>query len=215
MRRLRPGRYCLMDNLANAPVGGAYLLALYEGEVGPQHVDWFWQAQSEAHRPDQAKVLFDRAGFSCASSGFSSMHGPSGPSLGPSPSLADLLTHKIAFFWAMSLIVAKYIARRNGETVARMTGVVARTLMEAASLCHNNPVPLEGQVPSVASSLETVSATAQLQVLRELASHAEALGFQLYDRGVVVPTEAIRQVYRFFELAEALGSRDADLRPCQ
>ena len=205
----------LMDNLANAPVGGAYLLALYEGEVGPQHVDWFWQAQSETHRPDQAKVLFDRAGFSCVSSGLSAMHGPSGPPLCPNPSLTDLLTHKIAFFWAMSLIVAKYIARRNGETVARMTGVVTRTLTEAATLCHNNSVPLEANVPSVAFGLETMSATAQLQMLRELAGYAEALGFQLCDRGAVVPTEAMRQVYRFFELAESLADRDVDLRPCQ
>ena len=60
----QPGRpILLMDNLANAPVDGAYLLALYEGEAGPQHVDWFWQAESTAHRPDDAKILFDRAGL--------------------------------------------------------------------------------------------------------------------------------------------------------
>ena len=53
-----------MENLANAPIGGAYLLALYEGAAGPQHVDWFWLPESEARRPDQAAVLFDHAGLS-------------------------------------------------------------------------------------------------------------------------------------------------------
>ena len=122
----RPARpVLLMENLANAPTGGAYLLALYEGEAGPQHVDWFWLPESEARLPDQATVLFDRAGLSRESSTSGTMHRPSGPPLGPNPPLADLLEHKIAFFWAMSVIVAKHIARRNGETVARMTRVVA------------------------------------------------------------------------------------------
>ena len=121
----RPARpVLLMENLANAPTGGAYLLALYEGEAGPQHVDWFWLPESEARLPDQATVLFDRAGLSRESSTSGTMHRPSGPPLGPNPPLADLLEHKIAFFWAMSVIVAKHIARRNGETVARMTRVV-------------------------------------------------------------------------------------------
>ena len=58
----RPGRpVLLMDNFANAPIGGAYLLALYEGRAGPQHVDWFWQPESETRRPEQAHTLFDRA----------------------------------------------------------------------------------------------------------------------------------------------------------
>ena len=135
----RPARpILLMDNLANASVGGAYLLALYKGEAGPQHVDWFWQAESTAHRPNDAKILFDRAGLPVmpGAQWRGIFHRSSGPPLGPKPSLADVLTHKIAFFWAMTFIAAKYIARRNSETAARMTGVVSRTLTEAAALCH-------------------------------------------------------------------------------
>ena len=110
----------------------------------------------------------------------------------------------------MSVIVAKYIARRNGETVARMTGVVARTLAETAALCGNSLASLEGH-EEVAASLEAASAGLQLEVLRELARRADALGNQLAAQGVTVPTEAVRQIYQFFDLAEALATADADL----
>lgn len=207
----------LMDNLANAPIGGAYLLALYEGEAGPQHVDWFWQAESMAHCPDDEKILFDRAGLPLVSGAQwrSRVHRPSGPPLDPNSSLTDLMTHKVAFFWAMSLIVAKYIARRDGENVARMTRVVSRTLTEAVALYRKSVRSSEG-FEKVVTGLEIASPMAQLQELRELAGHAEVLGGQLASHGVVVPSEAVNQAYQFFELAEALTARDVDLfrRPC-
>ena len=110
----------------------------------------------------------------------------------------------------MSFIVAKYIPRRNRETVARMIGVVSCTLAEAAVLCDNSVVLSEGY-EAMTAALEAASATTQLQVLRELAGHAEALGGQLATHGVVLPSEAVIQAYQFFELVEALVVRDVDL----
>ena len=107
----------------------------------------------------------------------------------------------------MSFIVAKYIARRNRETVARMIGVVSRTLTEAAALCDNSVVLSEGY-EAMTAGLGAAFATTQLQVLRELAGHAEVLGGQLATHGV---SEAVSQAYQFFELAEALVVRDVDL----
>ena len=201
-----------MDNLSNAPIGGAYLLALYGGEAGPQHVDWFWQAESMARCPDDGKVLFDRVGLPVmpGAQWRSTVHRPSGPPLGPNPSLTDLLTHKIVFFWAMSLTVAKYIARRDGETVARMTRVVSRTLTEAVALYRNSVTSSEG-FGKVATNLEAASPVAQLEELREIAGHAWVLGGQLASHGVGVSPEAVSQAYQFFELAEALAARDVDV----
>ena len=202
----------LLDNLANAPAGGAYLLAMYEGKAGPQNIDWFWQAESMACRQDDGKILFDRAGLSAAPGARRgiTVDQPTDPPLGPNPSPTDLLTHKIAFFWAMSFVVAKYIARRDSESVARMTVVLTRTLTEAAAMCDSRGA-LSAGYESMAAGLEAATATTQLQVLRELARHAEALGGQAAARGVVLPSEAITQVYRFFELAEALVNQNKDL----
>ena len=202
----------LLDNLANAPAGGAYLLAMYEGKAGPQNIDWFWQAESMACRQDDGKILFDRAGLSAAPGARRGITVDRSfvPPLGPNPSPTDLLTHKIAFFWAMSFVVAKYIARRDRESVARMTGVLTRTLTETAAMCDSRGA-LSAGYESMAAGLEAATPTAQLQVLRDLARHAEALGGQAADRGVVPPSEAVTQVYRFFELAEALVTRDVCL----
>ena len=64
------------------------LTGTYEGEAGPQHVDWFWQAESTAHRPNDAKILFDRAGLPVmpGAQWRGIFHRPSGPPLGPKPS---------------------------------------------------------------------------------------------------------------------------------
>ena len=202
----------MMDNLANAPAGGAYLLAMYEGKAGPQNIDWFWQAESVAYRQDDGKILFDRAGLSAApvTQRGSTVHRSSVPPLGPNPSLTDLLTHKIAFFWSMSFIVAKYIARRDSESVARMTVVLTRTLTEAAAMCDSRGA-LSAGYESMAAGLEAATPTAQLQVLRDLSRHAEALGGQAADRGVVPPSEAVTQVHRFFEITEAIVDQNEDL----
>ena len=199
----------LMDNRQNASLGGAYLLAWYGGEAGPQHVDWFWQVESEARRPEEANVLFDRAGIRRVPGDLATMPGPPGPPSGPNSSLRELLTHKTTFVWALRLIVAKHLARRNCETVARMTGVVARTLTDLASLCGNRMAPLEG----LEDGLEAASALTQFQVLRKLARRADALGCQLASFDVVVPAEAVGQAHRFFELSESVATQDAELLP--
>ena len=198
----------LMDNFANAPVGGAYLLALYEGEFGPQHVDWFWQPVSKSYLPDDEKILFSRVELPWIRGGQwrREAHRPPGPPLSLNPTRRDLLTHKIAFFWAMSLIVAKYIARGNGGTVARMTRVVARALEEIAALIDAD-TGFMGTLETQPSDLEAASAEVQFRTLRSLAQYAEVLGNQIAVQGAETPSEAIIQIYRFFCFAEALAAR--------
>ena len=198
----------LMDNFRNAPPGGAYLLALYPGEAGPQHVDWFWRPESESRLPDDEKILFDHVGLPImpGDEWRREAHRPPGPPLGPNPPLADVLTQKIAFFWAMSLIVAKYIARRNGETVARMTSLIATTLTEAAQL-GNVEVALARSQEAMAAGLETAPASEQFAVLDRLAWDARMLGDQLVEQGAVLPSEAIPQIHQFFELTKGMIAR--------
>ncbi len=202
----------LMDNLANAPSSGAYLLALYECQAGPQHVDWFWQAESMARRPDDGKILFDRAELPVVPGvqWRDTVIRASGPPLGPNPSLSDLLTHKIAFFWAMSFVAAKYIARRNGGMVGRLLRLVSRTLTEASTLAPSSVTTTERYDVTV-TGLETASPAAQLQELRKLAGLAEVLGSQLASGGAGLPSEAVSRAYEFFDFAEAIAAQDVDL----
>ena len=200
----------LMDNFRNAPVGGAYLLAHYEGEFGPQHVDWFWQPESKSRLPDDEKILFDRVGLPTMPGGQwrREAHGPQAPPLGADPSVHDLLTHKMEFFWAMTLIVAKHIARRNGAVVDRMTSVIARTLVEIAALSDaESELPETRESLSLPSGLGTTSPRVQFDALRRLAHYAEALCERLVAQNVMVSSEAVRQIYRFFCLTEYLATR--------
>ena len=209
----RPARPVLvMDNMANAPPEGAYLLVLYAGEVGPQHVDWFWQPESKARIPDDEKVLFDRAGLRVAPGGEwrREEHRPPGPPLGPNPTHVDVLTHKMTFFWAMSLIVAKHIARRNSETVARMTSLIARTVTEVAQLI-DSCLSLPGTDAAIHSDIERELPTRQFELLYGLAGDATRLHEGLVDQGGAIPSEAIPHIYRFYQLTESMV-RDSDPR---
>ena len=195
-----------MDNLANAPPGGAYLLVLYAGEVGPQHVDWFWQPKSKARIPDDEKVLFDRVGPPVAPGAelLGADHRPPGSLMGDVPRVA-VLTHKITYFWAMSMIVSKGIARRDSETVARMTSRIARTLTETAQLLDSH-LSLPGVGAAQRSATPSANPIGQFDLLYGLGRDATRLHEELVAQGVAVPSEAIRHIYRFYELTQSMTS---------
>ena len=203
----RPARPVLvMDNIANAPPDGAYLLVFYAGEVGPQHVDWSWQSESKARIPDDERILLDRAGLPVAPGAEwrQEAHRPPGPPLRDARRV-EVLTHKITFFWAMSLIVAKYIARRNDETVARMTSLIARTLTGTAELLDSN-LSMPGRDVALSSDVESEAPARQFELLQGLASDATRLHDELVDQGAAIPWEAISHIYRFFELTESMST---------
>ena len=194
----------LLDNLRNAPPNGAYLLALYPGDVGPQHVDWFWQPQSEARVPNDEMVLFDHVGLQVVGGEEwrQETHQPPGPWL-VSEEHTAVLTQTITFFWAMSLIVAKYIARQNGETVARMTKVIANSLGEIERLLNGNIRPIKGDT-ALSQGLASIAPSEQLEVPYDLVRDAAGLHQAITDQGASTPWEALPQIYRYFELTQAL-----------
>ena len=58
----------------NAPPGGAYLLAMYPGTYGPHILDCSWQPRSQARRPSDTRLLFDRVGIPPAEEPLASSH---------------------------------------------------------------------------------------------------------------------------------------------
>ena len=176
----------------NAPAGGAYLLVFYESRTGLQHVDWTWQPQSHARIPLEAHVLFDRAGI---------------PSIRPPESItaterATRVTDRVIFFWAMSPIAAKFVARRQRRSALTMITMIERTLQEVQWLVgtRNHPPDFKDN----RTDSPPVEPTDQLETVRALAREMETLTQRILAAGATIPTEAILEVNRFFDLVGAM-----------
>lgn len=173
----------------DAPAGGAHLLVLYGGQTGPQQVDWYWQAQSEARVPVDARLLFERL-----------------PLLREVPPPAtrlarvEALEGQVAFFWAMSNIAAKCVARRQPCAALKLLEVVGEALAEVKAMAGGPPAvggPSEEREPSL-------QLRRQLALLRAMAGEMEALTPRIVALGGTVPVQAILQIHRSFDLAEAM-----------
>ena len=191
----------VMDNVNNAPPSGAYLLVHYPGEVGPQYVDWFWQPESLAKRPDDALVLFDRADLPIVSGDEWRVetHQTGGGSPINETDQASIVTFKITFFWAMSLIVAKYIARGDSGTVHRMMDLITRTLGEINDALSGKP-RAESTDTALISNVDVASASDQFAMLDRLVKAACRMEKPIEAVGGSIPSDGIRQIKRFFEL---------------
>lgn len=197
----------VLENLTNAPPLGAYLLVHYPGAVGPQHFDWFWQPESLATYPSNGKLLFDRADLAVADGGEwqDQMHQEGNRPPIDETDMWSVLAHKNSFFWAMSLTVAKYIARRDGETVDRMMKVVARTLGETSRLLDVPTVEIDRIFSTEVASL---TATEQLEMLQSLARISADMQPEIVSHAQSLPTGAIEQIIDFFELTrDMVGER--------
>jgi len=189
-----------MDQMRNATPRGGYLLVHYPGEYGPQHVDWCWQPESLANFSDNGLLLFDKVGLPVVDGKVwvKHMHQTGSRSPIDSTDSSDLATHNLQFFWAISLIFAKYIVRGDDQTVGRMMGLINERLIGSSSRWGSQSVHPESQV--VRSQVRWT----QFQVLRGASDRAKSLHGDLGGRGVVVPAEAIAEVERFFDACESV-----------
>jgi predicted nucleotidyltransferase len=184
----------ILEAPQNAPQDGAYLLTLYGGQAGAYQVDWYWEPQSQARIPNNARLLFDRVGL--PRSGLPALAAAPGPQ---SPEeRGQAAADRALFFWAMIQITAKKIARRQPWGALGMTAMVRGTLGEVQRLVG---APDE---PQPAEALPPVQPGEQLEHLRRMAREMEAITPQIVALGGSVPTEAIALVYRFFDLVEAI-----------
>lgn len=175
----------------NAPVGGAFLLVMYEGSVGPIEVDWTWQPQAQARIPPDAKVLFNRVGLAFEENALR----PTGPAL------ADALTEQSVFFWMMVQVAAKKIARQQAWTAVTVLNYVQYTLDAMKWLLElKNTAPFhenrrKGLLPAHPSD--------QMIHIRSLCREMETLTPQIIASGGQIPSGIIQPAYRFFDLIDA------------
>lgn len=189
----------------NAPVGGGYLMLQYPGQVGPFQVDWYWQPQSAAVLPDDAKLLFDQIGLPRAAGAKTIdvcylARGITPPAPAIAPTTAQQVAHELTFAWCMSLIAAKYVARRAAEAAGQLFDYAAAKLAKAEELLHVAPTARLGQnsAPPSGPTLDEV-----LCNLRQLHQAAAGLLPDLAARGQPMPAALLPAITQFYDLAEA------------
>src|SRR5262249_6457779 len=187
----------IQDVPQNAPPGGAWLLVLYNGSAGPLEIDWSWLPQSKARIPAQAKLLFDYVGLPAAE-----------PPAPPSPQArAKTVTDDVIFFWAMSKVTAKKIARGQPWAALNLLAMLRRALHNVQWLTGATTIetPWEDRAPDLVPG----TPAEQMALLRALVAKMEALGPQIRAIGATIPDQAIPQIYNFFALAESMiGQKD-------
>jgi hypothetical protein len=107
------------ENHHNAPAGGTFSAVLYHQP--PIIVDWVLVPRRLASRPVETRLLFDRAGI------------PTGPLVPAGPlqepgeplSAQERSAERLAFFWMMAMVTAKYIVRGVHSTAAELFAFTA------------------------------------------------------------------------------------------
>ena len=176
----------------NAPVGGAYLMTCYDAPVAPHIVDWYWQPQSMANIPEQAHLLFDRAGL---------VHQDQ-PDLFTAQALKNETVerpiHFVSFFWMMLMITAKHTYRSPWSVEMALLPHVLNSLHKAQLFLGQDIRSPAGNVPSQRLPAE------KMQLLFQLADQMNDLMASLSERGEEMPGRIAPGAYRYLKFIELL-----------
>lgn len=190
-RRAEAARYgtplLLLEAPQNAPEGGGYLMAYYEGAVGPYQVDWYWQPRSSAAAPSAVRMLKDVVGLTRDNRDVRFSAGA------VDPEHANRTEHIVGFFWAMLHISAKYAARQPDASRLALLPQVLAPLSQISERC--------GEELDQASiqAWDQASLPAKLAVLRHLGDRMMAFQERLAQQSTETPLAMARNVARFLE----------------
>jgi len=198
----RPGEPLLVVEAAqNAPPGGAYLMALYDGEAGPYEVDWYWQAQSGAQVPSDAHILFDRVGLppSGRPNEFNHSETPAAlreaqEAMTPAARRAEEGRNIVSLFWAMLLISASHIARGPAGGDVPFLPMLQSLTGDAQQFVG---LPREAHP----------AAGARLDILRGMGARMETLMAQVSKEGADVPAAIVARAYRYLDMVKDEGGQ--------
>ena len=200
-----PGRPLLTVEAAqNAPPGGYYLMALYDGEAGPYEVDWYWHGRSGVKIPQDTRLLLDRAGLARSDEptawGTTDEVPPAlqrvRDAMTEEAKRADEARNVVSLFWAMLLISAKCVARdpRGGEVP--FFPMLNNLLQDARQFAGLPAGPYD-------RAAEASDAGGRLAHLRGIAAQMESLMPQVAARGADVPAAMPERSGRFLDMVEA------------
>lgn len=166
------------ENQYNAPEGGSFTFVQYAETA--LMVDWVLRPQATAERPAQSLLLLDHVGI------------PLTPSQVPL-SLAQRqedISERIAFFWMMMAVTAKYTIRRDDVFVQSWLEILTGIVREVESL-------LAGQVASYhRGSLTQLHETREgrLRALHMLSERMMGLMHEAESIGVVLPQSPMKVI---------------------
>lgn len=176
----------------NAPPGGAYLPGMYPGAYGPHLVDCYWAPQSNAARPPDTRLLFDKVGVPL------STHVPTERG---AESLKQA-GRDVACFWMMSTIVAKNIARRRSWEVLNLLSFLWSVTAQIEWLVgERTSCPTYRDTPSFPAPAEAVE---QLAALRGLVAGMEVLTERTPVLHDAVSSDTISEVKLYLNMIESL-----------
>lgn len=186
----------------NAPAGGAYLMALYPGQVGTHQIDWYWQRQSDASLPRHAELLFARERIP-QDTRQEQLDPPGAFPLLTQQERAERVTRLSTYFWVLSNIAVKHILRHQSwlavETLEKLRGLV-----DSMRLFVGLSTLRRGQEEWRTTVLPPVTPGDQVAMLRETARAMESLTPSIEAIGARVQSAIIPSTYDFFDLAEAM-----------
>jgi predicted nucleotidyltransferase len=192
VEQLGPALFCL-ESPRNAPAGGAYLMALYPGAYGPQQIDWYWQPASTSCLPNDALLLFERQSLvRCPDR--STLDLVAGDQDAP-----NTVQQRASFFWAMSCICAKKIARHNQESAFQILQMLSLALHDCQVFLNK----AKGQ--SLVESEPALDRDAQFQLLIKLVSQMEAYNPLIFADDDPITTSFVEQFRAFLTLCQALS----------
>lgn len=192
----------------NAPAeGGYYLMMLYDGQTGPQQVDWYWHAQSRTTIPAGTLVLFDRAGLPRSQVPPAWGYTNNKPealrqleaAMTEQEKRADEGRNIVSLFFAMLLIAGKYVARRPSTSDVPFSGFLRNLLRNTRRYVD----PSRPDEPDADDDTPFASPGDKLDRLRDLGREMETLLPQVAQAGAEVPTAAALSVRRFLDFVEA------------
>jgi hypothetical protein len=120
----RFGEVLVAIDAPNAPAGGAYLGVAYAAGDLPLWVDWYVWPLSTARRPNDARVLIERAALPPATTPHAALLQHSRAA--DPQAVHDLFADPVDVAVAMVPIAAKYIARGQPREANKLLGVLDR-----------------------------------------------------------------------------------------
>ena len=174
------------ENNNNAPEGGTFTFTLYEKSY--LMVDWVLIPQSKALRPSQASLLFEKSSI------------PLAPS--PQPESYEQrvkqASERVAFFWMMMAISAKYLIRKDKVFVTQWFEELSRMVQEVERLISGKAWEY------MRGSRSTLEPTilGQKQAIIKLGEKMEDLLPELVNMGGQVLSSPMNEIKALLSLAD-------------